>query len=185
MDTSFSDELARIVGYAREEAMRTGHYGLTPDHLVLGILRHGANPACDALKRLGINLKQFKEYIDSQVFRPDPVPYADEGRVGLTRGSHSTLNMAVFESFKAGGSHPDSSHLLLAVSRTTGNASADFFKARGIGYREIAGALLLASPAKQAGPEAVVPAAEEMAEAIEAEIRRTMSEAPVKSKYIS
>ena len=39
MEMRISDELNLIVRYAREEAMRTGSYGIGVDHLVLGILR--------------------------------------------------------------------------------------------------------------------------------------------------
>ena len=45
MEMKISDELNLIVRYAREEAMRTGSYGIGTDHLVLGILRHADNNA--------------------------------------------------------------------------------------------------------------------------------------------
>ena len=46
MEIKISDELNDIIRYARDEAMRTGSYGIGPDHLFLGILRHGENAAC-------------------------------------------------------------------------------------------------------------------------------------------
>ncbi len=33
MEIKISDELNTIIGYAREEALRTGSYGIGPDHL--------------------------------------------------------------------------------------------------------------------------------------------------------
>lgn len=33
MEIKISDELNSIIRYAREEAMRTGSYGIGPDHL--------------------------------------------------------------------------------------------------------------------------------------------------------
>ena len=44
MEIRISEELNSIINYAREEAMRTGSYGIGPDHLFLGIIRHGDNP---------------------------------------------------------------------------------------------------------------------------------------------
>ena len=45
MEIKFSPELLCILNYARDEAMRTGSYGIGPDHLFLGIIRHVENPA--------------------------------------------------------------------------------------------------------------------------------------------
>jgi len=45
MEIRISDELNDIIRYARDEAMRTGSYGIGPDHLFLGVLRHGDNAA--------------------------------------------------------------------------------------------------------------------------------------------
>lgn len=36
MEIRISDELNDIIRYARDEAMRTGSYGIGPDHLFLG-----------------------------------------------------------------------------------------------------------------------------------------------------
>ena len=49
-----SQEFDAIVGFAREEAMRTGSYGIGPDHLFLGIIRQEENAAFRSLQSLGI-----------------------------------------------------------------------------------------------------------------------------------
>ena len=49
MKMRIAEELNDIVKYAREEAMRTGSYGIGVDHLMLGLLRHAENNACRAL----------------------------------------------------------------------------------------------------------------------------------------
>ena len=38
MEIKVSDELNGIINYSRDEAMRTGSYGIGPDHLFLGII---------------------------------------------------------------------------------------------------------------------------------------------------
>ena len=45
MTIKFSNEMLSILGYARDEAMRTGSYGVGADHIVLGLLRHRDNNA--------------------------------------------------------------------------------------------------------------------------------------------
>ena len=52
MQIQISDALNGIIKYAREEAMRTGSYGIGPDHLFLGIIRHEENTAFQVLQGL-------------------------------------------------------------------------------------------------------------------------------------
>ena len=54
MALQVSDELSKIVSYAREEAMRTGSYGIGPDHLFLGLIRHEENTAFHTVQSLGV-----------------------------------------------------------------------------------------------------------------------------------
>lgn len=60
MEIKISDELNTIIGYAREEALRTGSYGIGPDHLFLGIIRHADNDACRTLTGLGADTDSMK-----------------------------------------------------------------------------------------------------------------------------
>ena len=60
MEIKISDELNAIINFSREEAMRTGSYGISPDHLFLGILRHGNNVASGILQSLGTDMAEFK-----------------------------------------------------------------------------------------------------------------------------
>ena len=55
MEIKISDQLNGIIKYAREEAMRTGSYGIGPDHLFLGLIRHEDNTAFRALRDLGLD----------------------------------------------------------------------------------------------------------------------------------
>ena len=59
MDISISDELNSIINFSREEAMRTGSYGIAPDHLFLGIIRHRENTAVDALRIFGTDIEEI------------------------------------------------------------------------------------------------------------------------------
>ena len=65
MQIQISDALNGIIKYAREEAMRTGSYGIGPDHLFLGIIRHEENTAFQVLQGLGVEPAELKGFIDS------------------------------------------------------------------------------------------------------------------------
>ena len=51
-----SEHADRVLHLARAEADRFGHRYLEPEHLVLGILRHGANGASRILETQGVDL---------------------------------------------------------------------------------------------------------------------------------
>ena len=126
MKIRFSDDILTIAEYAREEAMRTGWRGIGADHLMLAILRHGENDACRILSALGLSLTALKSFIDSRIFEDNPVPYNEMSRVKLSNGARGILSMSAFEALKAGTEEVLPVHLLLALSRTSGNATADY-----------------------------------------------------------
>ena len=134
MEMRISDELNLIVRYAREEAMRTGSYGIGIDHLVLGILRHADNDACRTLRGLGADPEEMKQFIDMHIFRQGSIPYCDADQVVLSRSAQSLLNLTILEATRLKHAETDGSHLLLAVCRTEGNYSQVFLKNRGINY---------------------------------------------------
>ena len=137
MDIKVSDELNEIIKYAREEALRTGSYGIGPDHLFLGMIRHGDNDACRTLEGVGVSLQQFKDYIDSRVFTSEKIPYTAIEEITLTRASQTILSLTVMEAGRLHSTEAKSQHLLLALCRTTGSYGQAFLRGNGIDYGRI------------------------------------------------
>lgn len=129
-----SDELNLIVKYAREEAMRTGSYGIGTDHLCLGLLRHADNTACHVLRQLGVDPDEMKRYIDMHIFRDGTVPYSEIDQIVLSRAAQSVLNLTILEASKYRHVETDGTHLLLAISRTEETFSQAFLKSKSINY---------------------------------------------------
>ena len=123
MEIKFSQEMISVAGFAREEAMRTGHYGIDADHLMLGLLRHGDNDACRALADAGIDLDALKDDIDKSIFMDRSIPYFDMDRVNLTEGAVGVLTGAGYEALKSGTRFIAPAHLLLSILRGDGHAS--------------------------------------------------------------
>ena len=138
MQIDFSPELDKVLEYAREEAMRTGSYAILPDHLLLGILRHADNDACRLLASLGVDAAELKHFIESQLFRRESISYSEIDSIVYSRNAQSTLNMTVLETSLSGEAHARAVHLLLAVSRSTGNTGCEFLGRAGIGHAQLA-----------------------------------------------
>ena len=117
MEISISNELNYIISYSREEAMRTGSYGIAPDHLFLGILRHKENAATDTLRGLGTDIAEFKQFIDSKIFTNEIIPYDELENITFTRGTQNILSFAILEATKLTSPQVASQHLLLALCR--------------------------------------------------------------------
>ncbi len=134
MEIRISDELNDIIRYARDEAMRTGSYGIGPDHLFLGILRHGDNAAFKVVTGQGIDADNFKRFIDSHIFTNEPIPYAESDKISFTRYAQNVLSITVLEASKQGVTEANSLHLLLALCRTTENYGQAYLRQHGVDY---------------------------------------------------
>lgn len=134
MEIRISGELNDIIRYAKDEAMRTGSYGIGPDHLFLGVLRHGDNAAFRTVTGLGIDADNFKRFIDSHIFTNEPIPYSESDKISFTRYAQNVLSITVLEASKQGVTEANSLHLLLALCRTTENYGQAYLRQHGVDY---------------------------------------------------
>lgn len=137
MEISISNELNSIINYSREEAMRTGSYGIAPDHLFLGILRHKENTAVDALVGTGTDTEEFKQFIDSKIFTNEHIPYEDIENVTFSRGAQNILSFTILEATKLMSPLASSQHLLLALCRAGNSYGASYLSDIGVTYARI------------------------------------------------
>ena len=137
MEISISDELNAIINYSRDEAMRTGSYGIAPDHLFLGIIRHAENTAADALRGLACDLNEMKQFIDSHIFTNEHIPYSDIENISFSRGAQNALSFTILEATRLKSRQASSQHLLLALCKAGSSYGSTYLKDTGIEYGNI------------------------------------------------
>jgi 4-alpha-glucanotransferase len=137
MEISISDELNSIINFSREEAMRTGSYGIAPDHLYLGIIRHRENVAVDTLRGLEINIDEMKEFIDSRILTNEHVPYSEIDKVTFSRGAQNILSFTILEATKVHCRNASSQHLLLALTRQGDSYGSTYLRDLGVEYGNV------------------------------------------------
>ena len=137
MDLKISDALNGIISYAREEAMRTGSYGIGPDHLFLGIIRHADNDAAVALATMEVDMQQLKAFIDSRVFTNEQIPYSELEHIAFSRAAQNVLSLTVLEAGRMRSAEAGAMHLLLALCRTSGSYGQAFLRNVGVDYSRI------------------------------------------------
>ncbi len=132
-----SEEFDAIVGFAREEAMRTGSYSIGADHLFLGLLRHSSNAAVQSLEAAGIDLQQCKQSLDALLFHEHSIPFSMEDEVRLGRDAQSTVNLAIAEAMAEGAPEAGAMHLLRAICKQDGCHSGIYLKNKGYSARPV------------------------------------------------
>ena len=137
MEITISDELNSIINFSREEAMRTGSYGIAPDHLFLGILRHRENTAVDALRGAMIDIEEMKQFIDEKIFTNEHIPYSDIDKVSFSRGAQNVLSFTILEATKLRSAQASSQHLLLALCKVGSSYGSTYLHDQGIDYGHI------------------------------------------------
>ncbi len=137
MEIGISNELSSIINFSREEAMRTGSYGISPDHLFLGILRHRENTAVDALRIYSVNIDEMKQYIDDKVFTNEHIAYSEIDKISFSRNTQNVLSFTILEATKSRAAEASSQHLLLALLKNSNSYGFTYLRDLGVNYGEI------------------------------------------------
>ena len=137
MNLQLSDELNDILSYSREEAMRLGSVMVTPDHFILGMIRHGNNSALSALSSMGVNGDTLKSGMEARLQSGEMVPYAQSGRLALSKSGENALKMMFLEAQGLHKTRPHPLHLLLAVLRNEGTQGVMLLAEHGVTYDEL------------------------------------------------
>lgn len=127
-----SKEFDAIIGFAREEAMRTGSYTIEADHLLLGILRHGDNDAVRAMRERGIDTSGCKSDIDSAIFHEHSIPYSNEDDIRLGREGGNAVSLAIADSMAEDASETSAIHLLKAILKQEQSIGSAYLRRKGM-----------------------------------------------------
>ena len=114
--------------------MRTGSYGIAPDHLMLGLLRHRENSATDALRGLGIDVEEMKQFIDTHIFTNEHIPYSEIDNITFSRGVQNVLSFTILEATKLRNRQAGVEHLLLALCRAGDSYGVTYLRDLGVDY---------------------------------------------------
>ena len=134
MQLQVSEDLNLVIKYAREEAMRTGSYGIGPDHLFLGIIRQEENAAFRTLQSLGVEPADLKTFIDQRIVTGETLPYEQLDHIAFSRQSQNVLSITVMEASRLKSPVAQPQHLLLALCRTTESYGQVYLRNHGIDY---------------------------------------------------
>lgn len=116
----FSDQARNAVELARTEAGRLGHGHVGTEHLLLGILAEGENPAALALTGVGASLAGCRELAAEAVGEQSPPGAGAEVR--LTQRANRALERAARLALRRRDPQVETNHVLLSVLDVEGRA---------------------------------------------------------------
>jgi ATP-dependent Clp protease ATP-binding subunit ClpC len=137
MELKLSPEVNQIINYSREEAMRLGNYVIAPEHLMLGIIRQGANDALKVLSMSGIKTAALKKVFETSLRTDSIIPYEDAGKLTYSREADRVLKQMYLEGLSFKTESPSAEHLLLAVLKEEKSRTALLLAKLHVDYRSV------------------------------------------------
>ena len=137
MNTGFSNRMKDVFTYVREEVIRLGGKSIGAEHLFLGILREGGGTAINILKGLGINTKDLRVIIESNITKRDRRVNIDEDSIDFKKQTERILKKAIMERKNLGEDKIKTIHVLLAILLDENNIVTLSFKHLHLNYEII------------------------------------------------
>ncbi|MBT5089685.1 MAG: ATP-dependent Clp protease ATP-binding subunit, partial [Flavobacteriales bacterium] len=137
MNTGFSSRMKDVFTYVREEAIRLGDESIGVEHLFLGILREGGGTAIDTLKGLGINPKDLRVIIESNITKREIRTNIDKDSIDFKKQTERILKKSIMERKNLGEEEIKTIHVLLAILLDKSNIVTISFKHLHLNYEII------------------------------------------------
>ena len=118
----YTNNLNKALLFSRQEAERLGSEYITPDHLLLGLIRLGEGRAYDLMKEAGVNMEKAKSALEERLKRNTVF-------VGVPSNDKQTERILRILDLEAKTYHaeaPDTEHLLMAILRERINRAATY-----------------------------------------------------------
>lgn len=136
MERNFSQHVKEILGYSREEAERLQNSNIVPEHLLLGIIRDGANRAVDVLVGLGASLRTLKSSLENELSASNN-HMEQTNELTISKSTDRVLKMSMLEARFMKSSGTDTEHLLLAILKEPDSSAAKILNTNDITYDEV------------------------------------------------
>lgn len=137
MDSKFSQKVKDILTYSKEEAIRLGNSHISPEHILLGILRDGEGLAVDILVNQGVDLTVLKGSLERSIRVDNPVHISDNEVLPLLKSTERVLKLVYLEARALKSDVIDTEHLLLAILKEENSYVTRFLAEMNIDYQTV------------------------------------------------
>ncbi len=124
MTSQFSPRVSEILSYSREEATRLASDCVSPEHLLMGILRGRLSDVTRLLERFSISASTLKDALETRVRKSSRSAIVNPRELLLDDQASNILKLAVLEARLQRTETVDVQHLLLAILHDKSNNGA-------------------------------------------------------------
>ncbi len=124
MDKQFTAEVYDIIQFSKEEANRLYNNSIEPEHLLLGLIRHGQCRAMEVLQSLYVDLGEVKRQAEARLKAKAAPTDERTDNIYMSEKASKILRMSILESklLKCPQAGPE--HILLAILKEGDNGAA-------------------------------------------------------------
>ncbi|MCR4765009.1 MAG: ATP-dependent Clp protease ATP-binding subunit [Bacteroidaceae bacterium] len=135
MENRFSDKVTNIINFSKEEANRLRSSFITPEHLLLGILREGDGKAIELLKIQNVDLLELKIHLEDTLKLSAIADLPLLRDVPLNTEAGRIIRISLLEARLLKNEIVDTEHLLLAILKDNDSDAANTLNDCGLDYR--------------------------------------------------
>lgn len=148
MNYKYSQKLARVIGYSKEEALRLNNDSIQPEHLLLGLIRDGENNAINILReKFYVNIPNLKDSIEGKIRNNTTMLNSTD--IALSAKSNTIMRFAVLEARLLHNDESDVEHMLLGILKQHDNLAAQALEDSEVTYTALFDTLSSVETAKQ------------------------------------
>ena len=137
MDSRFSQKVKDVLTFSKEEAIRLGNSHISPEHILLGILREGEGLAVDILVNQGVDLGMLKGSLERSIRVDNPIKISDNDVLPLLKSTERILKLVHLEAKALKSNVIDTEHLLLAILKEENSFVTRFLSELNVDYQTV------------------------------------------------
>jgi len=133
MFEKYTERAKRIIYFARYEAGQAGSPHITPEHVLIGLLRDGDGFVNGIVQRFDLRIEDIREHIISS----SDYIQVDSSEIPFSEVSKIILSLAADESERMSHKAIGGEHLLLGLLKEKSSFANKYMQQRGVRYSEI------------------------------------------------
>jgi len=134
MDLNFSPRIKDVISYSKEEAERLGNRFISPEHLMLGILREGEGVAIEILQRLDADMQLIKSAIENHLKDEESI---QSDNIPLLKSAERVLKLVHLEAKALKSDRINTGHLLIALLKEKSSIIWEIMAKENINYQKV------------------------------------------------
>ncbi|MCM1371471.1 MAG: ATP-dependent Clp protease ATP-binding subunit [Bacteroides sp.] len=139
MDNKFSKDMTSVFIFSKEEAERTECDNVSPEHLLLGILRQNVSNATRMMYHVQPDLLSLKRHLEEVAREHKATIVPDKNNMELSHEATRLMRLSVLEARAQHADEVDTEHLLKAMLKDRGSNIQRLLKEHGLTRENLCG----------------------------------------------